>query len=586
MQRITPKPVVAGNLSALIQKSDGKKAGLDYAKIESDGEYYVRFKSIDIVDISERRFGGANDAIKMRLSTPYAGFDHGMHFPLPQGVEVLVGFTNGDPDLPVIMGAVNNSLSPSLSTADNNTDNIIKTPSGNRITLSDHKERRGITLAVPSVENGTHYDAVQTISPGEDPKISSWVDTIRGDKYSNFLGSSFSLSAGTSSSISASLSSSVSLASSVSMSAGISNTINLGSMGVSWSPKIPKIHDLVTHTSLSLGDGGQSVSYGNDSQVIETHKSFEIKTGAIDHSLDAKVLESNEVFLKSAIAASLVFDIAASFALQQAPEIVKAVREGRIEKDYKKAIDDANSKYKESISKAEQITEEKDRLEKKRQAIDVLEEDKDAAANIRSEKLKDLEKDFFVDNGWGMRLTSNGARAAIQGASNIAILKCLKQYGEKLKDHTEKVKDYKSFFKMDNKKMIISRHLDENNPSLASNLIGMDKYGISIEKQLSNQGLVGVDILNDEVSLKSVNKKDLVEVKLNNTKKSIVISNQHWNVEMTKDSMVVGEPLGASTIKLDKNSIRINTKKFEVIGGVTYTKNDIKLMHGALLIRR
>jgi type VI secretion system secreted protein VgrG len=43
----------------------------------------------------------------------HAGANYGTHFPLKPGIEVLIGFVHGDPDRPVIVGAVPNALTPS-----------------------------------------------------------------------------------------------------------------------------------------------------------------------------------------------------------------------------------------------------------------------------------------------------------------------------------------------------------------------------------------------------------------------------------------------------------------------------------------
>src|SRR5690606_26051910 len=57
----------------------------------------------------------------VRMATPYAGAnggadgEFGMYLPLNEGTEVLVSFLNGDPDRPVIIGAVPNSDNPSLA---------------------------------------------------------------------------------------------------------------------------------------------------------------------------------------------------------------------------------------------------------------------------------------------------------------------------------------------------------------------------------------------------------------------------------------------------------------------------------------
>ena len=64
---------------------------------------------------------------------PFAGEQHGMHFPLHKGTEVILVFTNGDPDLPVIAEAIPNPEHPSMVTGLNQTMSIIQTGGQNKI---------------------------------------------------------------------------------------------------------------------------------------------------------------------------------------------------------------------------------------------------------------------------------------------------------------------------------------------------------------------------------------------------------------------------------------------------------------------
>ncbi len=50
------------------------------------------------------------------MMQPYGGKREGMHFPLRKGTEVLLAFIDGDPDRPVIAGAVPNPETPSVVT--------------------------------------------------------------------------------------------------------------------------------------------------------------------------------------------------------------------------------------------------------------------------------------------------------------------------------------------------------------------------------------------------------------------------------------------------------------------------------------
>ncbi len=43
----------------------------------------------------------------------HAGEDYGTHIPLKPGIEVLVAYIDGDPDRPLIVGAVPNPIKPS-----------------------------------------------------------------------------------------------------------------------------------------------------------------------------------------------------------------------------------------------------------------------------------------------------------------------------------------------------------------------------------------------------------------------------------------------------------------------------------------
>jgi type VI secretion system secreted protein VgrG len=60
-----------------------------------------------------------------------------MHFPLHKETEVMVAFLGGDPDQPVILGAVHNSEHRALITNKNPGINVIRSIGGHSITLND-----------------------------------------------------------------------------------------------------------------------------------------------------------------------------------------------------------------------------------------------------------------------------------------------------------------------------------------------------------------------------------------------------------------------------------------------------------------
>ena len=118
----TPKPVVSGLLIAFIDgEGDGKRAELD-----DYGRYRVR-----IMD-EESGLSGGRASHLMRKAEPYGGGDgYGSHSTLLMGTEVLLGFLHGDPDRPVIVGALSNAeKSNPVNASNNNVSHRTKTASG------------------------------------------------------------------------------------------------------------------------------------------------------------------------------------------------------------------------------------------------------------------------------------------------------------------------------------------------------------------------------------------------------------------------------------------------------------------------
>lgn len=68
---------------------------------------------------------------------PHVGTNYGMHFPLKPGAEVLIGFIDGDPDRPLIVGAVYRPDTPSPVTQASSNLNRLKSESGVIIEIRD-----------------------------------------------------------------------------------------------------------------------------------------------------------------------------------------------------------------------------------------------------------------------------------------------------------------------------------------------------------------------------------------------------------------------------------------------------------------
>jgi type VI secretion system secreted protein VgrG len=114
------------------------------AELNEYGQYKVQM----LYDLSDKRANKGSAWIRMAL--PYSGDGHGMHFPLLKGAEVVVGFNGGDPDQPVILGAVTNSENKNVVVDSNSQNNGIKSTSGNMIVMNDSSLGRSITLYSPS----------------------------------------------------------------------------------------------------------------------------------------------------------------------------------------------------------------------------------------------------------------------------------------------------------------------------------------------------------------------------------------------------------------------------------------------------
>ncbi|WP_437692054.1 type VI secretion system tip protein TssI/VgrG [Sorangium sp. So ce176] len=137
--RVTPKPKVHGVITGVI---DAAEKG-QYAEVDESGRYRVRF----LFDTSSAKDGKASRLI--RMAQPHAGAGYGFHFPLRSGVEVILTFIDGDPDRPIIAGAVPNPQTPSTVDAKNARRNVIRTGGGNEINIDDNDGEERIKLSTP-----------------------------------------------------------------------------------------------------------------------------------------------------------------------------------------------------------------------------------------------------------------------------------------------------------------------------------------------------------------------------------------------------------------------------------------------------
>lgn len=125
--RLTPWPRITGIIHAHVD-ADGDG---EFAMLDKVGRYKVRmpFDSID------NRGSGASRWI--RMAQPYSGSGYGSHFPLHKGSEVLIAHVDGNPDRPIIVGAVPCAHTPSPSTSANASQSVVQTASGIRLEMED-----------------------------------------------------------------------------------------------------------------------------------------------------------------------------------------------------------------------------------------------------------------------------------------------------------------------------------------------------------------------------------------------------------------------------------------------------------------
>jgi len=128
----TPRPRIHGILTAIVvaPQPDGSA---ERQHLDSVGRYLIKLHFAQ---------GEVPMMPRVRMAQAHVGPGYGMHFPLRPGTEVLVAFLDGDPDRPVIVGAVSNATNPSPVVATTQSDepvepNRILTRSGILIELSD-----------------------------------------------------------------------------------------------------------------------------------------------------------------------------------------------------------------------------------------------------------------------------------------------------------------------------------------------------------------------------------------------------------------------------------------------------------------
>jgi type VI secretion system secreted protein VgrG len=126
--RATPRPRIHGVVHARIDAAgdDGVTAPIDEMG---------RYKVLLPFDVAGEGGGKASRWVRMAQSS--AGSGYGVHFPLHVGTEVLLSHIDGDPDRPIIVGAVPNPEAASPVNASNATQSQMRTRTGIVVTFDD-----------------------------------------------------------------------------------------------------------------------------------------------------------------------------------------------------------------------------------------------------------------------------------------------------------------------------------------------------------------------------------------------------------------------------------------------------------------
>ena len=173
-ERVTEKPRFHGSMNA---KIDAEGSG-DYAELDEQGRYKV------VLPFDRSGRGDGKASCRLRMMQPYSGPDHGMHFPLHKGCEVVLNFIDGDPDRPIIAGAAPNPDNPSQITDQSQTKAKLTTSGGNKLHIEDQQGSQRMTLQSPTARSSIRLGAPESPAPHSESGNSS----SHGDKDSSHPG--------------------------------------------------------------------------------------------------------------------------------------------------------------------------------------------------------------------------------------------------------------------------------------------------------------------------------------------------------------------------------------------------------------
>ncbi|XKM12784.1 type VI secretion system tip protein VgrG [Orbaceae bacterium ac157xtp] len=132
-----PWKTINGTVPARVTSPDNDT----YGYLDPQGRYKVKF------DFDLKTWRKGQESLWVRLAKPYAGNTYGFHFPLIDGTEVAIAFTDGNPDRPYIAHAMHDSVHPDHVSTANKHRNVIRTPANNKLRMDDKRGQEHIKLA-------------------------------------------------------------------------------------------------------------------------------------------------------------------------------------------------------------------------------------------------------------------------------------------------------------------------------------------------------------------------------------------------------------------------------------------------------
>jgi type VI secretion system secreted protein VgrG len=145
---VTPRPIIHGPQTAIVVAPNNEIMHMDKL-----GRVRVKFHW------DRAQCDDYKRTCDLRVAFNYAGSNHGFQFPPLAGDEVVVSFLEGDPDKPLITGAVYNGNNHPPLKPENSIENIILTPYQHRLLFSD--KEKSITLNTGGKES--HYESIEMI---------------------------------------------------------------------------------------------------------------------------------------------------------------------------------------------------------------------------------------------------------------------------------------------------------------------------------------------------------------------------------------------------------------------------------------